>query len=49
VKKSRSNRGPSPFDLPSGALTLQMAKEFSKTSNKDMRRAILAVVETLVA
>jgi transcriptional regulator with XRE-family HTH domain len=39
----------SPFDLLSDPLTLQMAKEFSKIGDKGMRRAVLAVLETLVA
>jgi transcriptional regulator with XRE-family HTH domain len=48
-EKQKQPRRPSPFDLLSDDLTLRMAKEFSKISNKDMRRAILAVVEILVA
>jgi transcriptional regulator with XRE-family HTH domain len=39
----------SPFDLLSDPLTLQMAIEFSKIGDKEMRRAVLAVLETLVA
>jgi transcriptional regulator with XRE-family HTH domain len=47
--KQKQSRGPSPFDLLSDALTLQMAQEFSKISDKDTRRAILAVIEAMVA
>jgi hypothetical protein len=45
-KKSRST---SPFDLLSDPLTMQMAKEFSKIGDNEMRRAVLAVVEAIVA
>jgi transcriptional regulator with XRE-family HTH domain len=39
----------SPFDLLSDPLTLQMAQEFSKISDKKTSRAFLAIVESLVS
>ena len=47
-QKSKAFRGPSPFDLLNDPLSLKMALEFSKITDRDTRRAVLAVVETLV-
>jgi transcriptional regulator with XRE-family HTH domain len=42
-------RTSSPFDLLADALTMQMAREFGKMTDNKTRRAILAVVEAMVA
>jgi transcriptional regulator with XRE-family HTH domain len=47
--KQKKPRGSSPFDLLSDTLTMQMVKEFSKIGDKEMRCAVLAVVEAMVA
>ena len=39
----------SPFDLLADALTVQMVREFAKVTNNKTRRAILALVEAMVA
>jgi transcriptional regulator with XRE-family HTH domain len=44
-RKSSSN---SPFDLLDDAMTMRMAREFGKIGDVKTRRAVLAVVETLV-
>jgi transcriptional regulator with XRE-family HTH domain len=43
------SRNSSPFDFLTDAMTMQMAREFGKMTDNKTRRAILAVVETLVA
>jgi transcriptional regulator with XRE-family HTH domain len=47
--KQKKSRGSSPFDLLSDPWTMQMAQEFSKIAGKEMRRAVLAVVEAMIA
>ena len=48
-EKRTKSRVSSPFDLLSDPLTLQMAQEFSKISDKRTSRAVLAVVESLIS
>jgi transcriptional regulator with XRE-family HTH domain len=48
-QKQKQSRGSSPFDLQSDSLIMQMAKEFSKIGDNEMRRAVLAAVEAMVA
>ena len=43
-----ASRKSSPFELLADATTLAMAREFAKIADVKIRRAILAVVETLV-
>jgi transcriptional regulator with XRE-family HTH domain len=45
--KEPASRKSSPFELLADALTMQMVLEFGKISDNNLRRAILAVVETL--
>jgi transcriptional regulator with XRE-family HTH domain len=45
----KQSRKSSPFELLTDAMTMQMAREFGKMTDNKARRAILAVVETLVA
>ena len=47
--KQKDINAPSPFDLLADALTMQMVREFGKMTDKKTRRAILAVVEAMVA
>jgi transcriptional regulator with XRE-family HTH domain len=47
--KQKDTNASSPFDLLADALTMQMACEFGKLTDNKMRRAILAVVEAMVA
>jgi transcriptional regulator with XRE-family HTH domain len=48
-EKQTKLRASSPFDLLSDPLTLQMAQEFSKISDKKTCRAVLAIIESLVS
>jgi transcriptional regulator with XRE-family HTH domain len=48
-EKQTKLRTSSPFDLLSDPLTLQMAQEFSKISDKKTCRAVLAIVESLIS
>jgi transcriptional regulator with XRE-family HTH domain len=47
--QQNDSRNSSPFDLLADSMTMQMAREFGKMTDNKTRRAILAVVETLVA
>jgi transcriptional regulator with XRE-family HTH domain len=47
-EKYKASRGASPFDLLNDPLSLRMAVEFSKIGDRKTRRAVLAVVETLL-
>jgi transcriptional regulator with XRE-family HTH domain len=47
--KQKKSRDSSPFGLLSDPLTMQMAKEFSKIGDRDERRAVLNLVESMVA
>jgi transcriptional regulator with XRE-family HTH domain len=47
--QQKDSRNSSPFDLLTDNMTMQMAREFGKMTDNKTRRAILAVVETLVA
>ena len=46
--KVKNPRASSPFDYLSDPLTLRMAQEFSKLGDRKTRRAVLAVLETLI-
>jgi transcriptional regulator with XRE-family HTH domain len=46
--KEPASRKSSPFELLADAMTMQMVLEFGKIGDSNLRRAILAVVETLV-
>ena len=46
--KVKTPRTSSPFDYLSDPLTLRMAQEFSKLGDRKTRRAVLAVLETLI-
>jgi hypothetical protein len=48
-KQQKESPASSPFDLLTDAMTMQMAREFGKMTDNKTRRAIPAVVETLVA
>jgi transcriptional regulator with XRE-family HTH domain len=47
--KEPASRKSSPFELLADAMTMQMVLEFGKISDSKLRRAVLAVVETLAA
>ena len=47
-QKPKASGGLSPFDLLKDPLLLKMVREFSKIHDVETRRAVLAVVETLV-
>ena len=47
--QQKDSRNSSPFDLLTDNMTMQMAREFGKMTDNKTRRAILAIVETLVA
>jgi hypothetical protein len=47
--KQPAFRNASPFDLLADALTMQLAREFRKISDRKTRRAVLAVVEPIVS
>jgi transcriptional regulator with XRE-family HTH domain len=48
-QKHNKLRASSPFGLLSDPLTLQMAQEFSKITDRKTCRAVLAIVESLVS
>jgi hypothetical protein len=47
--QQKESRDSSPFNVFADAMTMNMAREFGKMADNKTRRAILPIVETLVA